>query len=411
MTILSALQAPGAVDEIGVGIVRDAFADKLFPGTSTLLTKARYFFFVPYILKTMEECRDSSRQNAKKLRNDFNDLEKRCAQGLLACVEANEGIIGRVSLQSQKWVTRGPGEIYWASLRTLGFMRPKAPEGMHAYFAWLSDERMRAKPIKIEQTDDGLSDDAVASESVWNVPRLAFEEWKRNWGDWKNKASIELTETEAAFFAKQIVRTQPNSLYALLISDEQLRAIALSSNESAENDDSIMGQYGSAFHRFMISGGYQRIAECNQDLARSCSLADGFSEFVLGCRIAYNMQIAGLEKYAQSAWQVYEPDAVRFAKALDLDVISEDLDLRKHAGYASLKAFLNDARDRMLSSDLDGLKTVVADRERKIKGTRAKIGRNDIGDIAWRGGMRLPYRFNNAINIVREISEAGGCKC
>ncbi|MEX2417466.1 MAG: DUF6361 family protein [Actinomycetota bacterium] len=30
----------GSVDEIGVGVIRDAFADMFFPGTSTIQTRA-----------------------------------------------------------------------------------------------------------------------------------------------------------------------------------------------------------------------------------------------------------------------------------------------------------------------------------------------------------------------------------
>ena len=35
-------------DELGIGQVRDAFSDLLFPGTSTLHTRARYLLFVPW---------------------------------------------------------------------------------------------------------------------------------------------------------------------------------------------------------------------------------------------------------------------------------------------------------------------------------------------------------------------------
>ena len=35
-------------DELGIGSVRDAFADMLFPGTSTIMTRARYFLLVPW---------------------------------------------------------------------------------------------------------------------------------------------------------------------------------------------------------------------------------------------------------------------------------------------------------------------------------------------------------------------------
>ena len=35
-------------DELGIGPIRDAFSDLLFPGTSVLQTRARYYLFVPW---------------------------------------------------------------------------------------------------------------------------------------------------------------------------------------------------------------------------------------------------------------------------------------------------------------------------------------------------------------------------
>lgn len=35
-------------DELGLGQVRDAISDGLFPGTSVLLTRARYLLLVPW---------------------------------------------------------------------------------------------------------------------------------------------------------------------------------------------------------------------------------------------------------------------------------------------------------------------------------------------------------------------------
>ena len=36
-------------DELGIGAIRDALADQLFPGTGTVQTRARYFLFIPWI--------------------------------------------------------------------------------------------------------------------------------------------------------------------------------------------------------------------------------------------------------------------------------------------------------------------------------------------------------------------------
>ena len=42
--ILTQLDEQGAVDEIGIGRIRDAFANIFFPGTSTIMTRAKYYF-------------------------------------------------------------------------------------------------------------------------------------------------------------------------------------------------------------------------------------------------------------------------------------------------------------------------------------------------------------------------------
>lgn len=42
---------PGTLDELGIGSIRDTFSDELFPGTSTIQTRARYFLFVPWIMQ------------------------------------------------------------------------------------------------------------------------------------------------------------------------------------------------------------------------------------------------------------------------------------------------------------------------------------------------------------------------
>ena len=48
---LSQLAQPGTLDELGIGGLRDAFADLMFPGFSTLQTRAKYFITVPRIIR------------------------------------------------------------------------------------------------------------------------------------------------------------------------------------------------------------------------------------------------------------------------------------------------------------------------------------------------------------------------
>ena len=51
LSVIHQLEEPAAVDELGLGAIRDGFADYFFSGTSTVQTRAKYFLIVPYILK------------------------------------------------------------------------------------------------------------------------------------------------------------------------------------------------------------------------------------------------------------------------------------------------------------------------------------------------------------------------
>jgi len=57
LRILSLFQEKESRDELGLGSVRDSFADQLFPGTSTIQTRLRYMLFVPWIYHSLEQKR------------------------------------------------------------------------------------------------------------------------------------------------------------------------------------------------------------------------------------------------------------------------------------------------------------------------------------------------------------------
>ena len=55
-------------DELGIGQVRDSFSDRLFPGTSTLHTRARYLVLIPWCYRS-----------AARLATSGEDLQRRAA--------------------------------------------------------------------------------------------------------------------------------------------------------------------------------------------------------------------------------------------------------------------------------------------------------------------------------------------
>ena len=93
-------------DELGIGGVRDAFADMLFPGTSTIQTAAKYFLFVPWIYLSLEEKRIPSSKIAERARK----LEILLAQELESSGET-EGVIGRFAKERRIHATKARYEI------------------------------------------------------------------------------------------------------------------------------------------------------------------------------------------------------------------------------------------------------------------------------------------------------------
>jgi len=79
-------------DELGIGSVRDAFADLLFPGTSTIMTRARYFLLVPWMYQRQEKSRIASAQIAARARKAETDLVEAIERS-----DDNEGNIGSVA--------------------------------------------------------------------------------------------------------------------------------------------------------------------------------------------------------------------------------------------------------------------------------------------------------------------------
>jgi hypothetical protein len=96
-------------DELGLGTIRDAFADYFFPGTSTIQTRIRYMLFVPWIYRVLEEQRVPPSQIVQRARK----RETQLIQALLRGGEAT-GVIGR---RSKARLKRLPSNIYWAGLK------------------------------------------------------------------------------------------------------------------------------------------------------------------------------------------------------------------------------------------------------------------------------------------------------
>ena len=89
-------------DELGIGVIRDAFADMLFPGTNTMQTRARYFLFVPWIYRRLEVHGYRSVDMPKRTRTDEVALIKALMAAGFAAVGCAERLFS---------VARKPGAM------------------------------------------------------------------------------------------------------------------------------------------------------------------------------------------------------------------------------------------------------------------------------------------------------------
>jgi len=55
--VLDALRKPGVIDELGFLMLNAAFAQRLYPAVTTIMTRARYLIFVPAVYRYLEQSR------------------------------------------------------------------------------------------------------------------------------------------------------------------------------------------------------------------------------------------------------------------------------------------------------------------------------------------------------------------
>jgi hypothetical protein len=375
--VLDSLEESGAVDELGVGTVRDAFSDIFFPGTSTPQTRAKYLFLVPYI------CRDLERDETLKLRPDtfVAKLEEKEIE-LIDTLDADgaEGVIGKLSREK---LQRKPSSIYWNALRTYGIFNEDLT--LYAYAAKFCERKSGADSQKSGGRRRDESGDAGDSFDDSDTGRLGASFWRGvpYSRDWEKGVNINLTAEEARFLREKII-SSPKSRGSLL-------ALVLRENRKS-------------FARF---ANFERIDELKhimpQDMWRDYTLARDFSRFVFGAQVRYNVIFSeGKNEGAKQKWEEY----IRERPPVNLD----DVETRLHP-HSGVMGFLRAFQQSL--DNIGALDELIINRETGLKGrARAKLTNRELytytdesADINMRP---LTYRLRNAVRIVRDIFEGMG---
>lgn len=388
LDILSALKEHETRDELGIGAVRDAFSDMFFPGTSTIQTRSRYFLFVPWIYRSLEEKKVPSSKIEKRAR----DEEVRLIYALMDSDDTN-GVIGK---DAKKNLQRLPSSIYWQGLDTWGirfchYSISDYHRSLDSFYRFGKDSLH-----SYEEEIDGC-------------------ERRRNWhpglplapDDFPANASFSLTCEEACYLKERVLARWPNTMLAYLVDSDML-------SESVH-----------------FPWDHPICPDLPESLREKIFHARNFSETINGAALLYNLMLA--EKAKESGLQDYEGMVSYFEDELAIwaDHIQsrrDELDrwdykgrfweIVSHQGARPtgrtlqfikewLQMALSPTRARKIAED-DHARKLIYERERQLKRNLARLDNPEAlarwsRDANQRMAGQLRYRWRPAETIISDI--------
>jgi hypothetical protein len=377
--LLGLFEEQGTVDELGIGTIRDSIADQLFPGTSTIQTRLRYFLFVPWIYRQLEE----KRSRLDRLRAEARKLHYQLSRALLEGGET-EGVIGQNAGPDLK---RTPDEIYWGGLLAWGIRRYP---GSIARYQESIDRILHWRTSRLVTDEGELLRDSRGE--TWH-PDLPEQP-----ANWLEETTFSLTREEAEFLQERIRLTHPDSLLGILASAPS------------------KGEYEIPW----MHPAFPTLPEPTQ---RLLSHAHRFSDTMHGAALLYNLMLARARSWEEKmvghgeafAEWVEEVDPARL-RAWDLTEFWTLVVGRRYRITLPSRLFVERWVESVASDkhelDRPAVHRLIELREKQLKGPRA-ILQNRRALEQWSGASglnRLTYRWQEAQRYLSELAEGLAAK-
>lgn len=367
-------------DELGIGTVRDALADLLFPGISTIQTRARYFLFIPWIYKDLERRRigyPDIRQRARKLE-----------VGLIDTLAESGEELGVIGFLSRGRLQRLPSNVYWTGLRKWGILL--FDRSQEEYHRWLNGYYARIDDTV--QPDDG---EVLPSSLTGNWHPYLPEPPD----DFPDNANFDLSDEEAEYLTDRIRQKVPSSLMAYFV------------EHGAKSEDAEFPWLHPAYSELPVR------------LREWLDQSQHFSEIMHGAVLVYNLLLAESRtetaklaaEYRQRITEWWQESVVVRSSAVtaNRDRFWEVVhDAEGHFIPFPTRSFVDRWYQLVLNTTnanalIDGrsARDIVREREKSIKKARARIG-NEKMLVGWRGhsgDRRLNYRWQQAAIIIDDI--------
>ncbi len=180
-------ESMGVRDEIGFLTIHQRYADRFFPGTSVLHTRARYAVFVPWLFEDLAGLTGAAAVRA------LRERERELAGRLKDAGESQ--VIG--SRVYPKPSSQPPSTVYWNALAIWGILRLRL------------DGRTipRAQAHRLLKGGGGASDDDGQPLLSFDPPFVPLPDRPDSWRG--GPITLRLTTAEAAFLRERLARLRP----------------------------------------------------------------------------------------------------------------------------------------------------------------------------------------------------------
>lgn len=390
-TVIDLLASPGVVDELGVGMIRDSFSDTLFPGISTIQTRAKYFLTVPRIFRDYKRLSVNERRKLP-LADYLRQQENHCMAFLNQNHHSDpqDGIIGVTFAGKRGEVQRKPSSVYWNGLRTFGLI--KTTLSLQEFLRTFANPNAPLSDL-IAGTEETKGDDPDAierNEHAVNTPPTK--------GNWLEQLMLHLTFEEANFLARQIETRVPESLLGQILMDDTMRKTFVELPNSW------------SFSEFCKA--FPFIDKLPHDLRRTLFGAMDFWQILKGAHIRYNVLLQrqhgtdGKRIEFEERWKLWLDEMSHFPwDRWDTEMIGElamhhRRQIRQHT-KRFVKRWIESVRSGASDVSFDDL---VTQQEWSNKKTRARLKPNAEERInEWIGIASLDYRYSQARTIIQDI--------
>jgi hypothetical protein len=390
-TVMDLLSTPGVVDELGIGVIRDAFADEMFPGISTIQTRAKYFTVTALLIRRYQT-EELKKRQPRAFETYLAEEELRCRITLVERDPEALGVIGgSFGSRTDKDVIRRASSVYWAGLRLFGIVSPD--DLSLAEFSRRISGGREAFAALFNGTKEEAGDD-VDAEHRSGLPRVEVPEIA---GDYWKELSIGLTREEAEFLRDRICHRQPRSVLAHLLGNGR-RMEALADLDS--------------FEVFAESDLAKQIPDAA--LRNAVGHARDFWRIMEGAHIRYNWQLRdrfgddGGRELMQNHWQTWLSEMSGLPASWSTDFMWALVKKHNRSASGSTQIFIKSWIAQVASGcrDLALCDEVVRSQECAIKRNRARLregNKQSVND--WIGLETIDYRFIQVRQIIRDIRD------